>query len=175
MDDFYVFPPRPDDIMHYGIKRKSGRFPWGSGERPYQGMSLSERRAAKDLKVGKERLANRIKRANEVANTDYYSKKVGWENTEKAGEQHRKVKEIKDISNEILSDEKRTRDLGRYTRNARRWTVGLTTAASGSVATIGSAFVVGFLEAPAGAVTIPLTGAGVIAKIGYDYYQKTKY
>ena len=25
-----------DDILHYGIKRKSGRYPWGSGENPYQ-------------------------------------------------------------------------------------------------------------------------------------------
>ena len=29
---------RTDDyIMHYGTKRHSGRYPWGSGERPYQG------------------------------------------------------------------------------------------------------------------------------------------
>lgn len=25
-----------DYIAHYGIKRKSGRYPWGSGKRPYQ-------------------------------------------------------------------------------------------------------------------------------------------
>ena len=25
-----------DDILHYGTKRKSGRYPWGSGENPYQ-------------------------------------------------------------------------------------------------------------------------------------------
>lgn len=33
---FYSFPIRPEDILHYGVKRKSGRYPWGSGERPYQ-------------------------------------------------------------------------------------------------------------------------------------------
>ena len=27
-----------DDLFHYGIKRKSGRYPWGSGENPYQRM-----------------------------------------------------------------------------------------------------------------------------------------
>lgn len=27
---------KDDDILHYGIKRKSGRYPWGSGENPYQ-------------------------------------------------------------------------------------------------------------------------------------------
>lgn len=25
-----------DDLKHYGIKRRSGRYPWGSGENPYQ-------------------------------------------------------------------------------------------------------------------------------------------
>ena len=24
-------------LMHFGIKHKSGRYPWGSGDRPYQG------------------------------------------------------------------------------------------------------------------------------------------
>lgn len=33
----YVQPEKPDEIFHYGVKRRSGRYPWGSGERPYQG------------------------------------------------------------------------------------------------------------------------------------------
>lgn len=32
----YAYPKRPDEIYHYGIKRRSGRYPWGSGKRPYQ-------------------------------------------------------------------------------------------------------------------------------------------
>ena len=28
--------PDLDELMHYGIKRRSGRYPWGSGENPYQ-------------------------------------------------------------------------------------------------------------------------------------------
>ena len=29
-----------DDVLeHYGIKRRSGRYPWGSGDRPYQKSS----------------------------------------------------------------------------------------------------------------------------------------
>lgn len=27
---------RDDILMHYGTKRHSGRYPWGSGENPYQ-------------------------------------------------------------------------------------------------------------------------------------------
>lgn len=26
----------PDDLEHYGVKRRSGRYPWGSGDNPYQ-------------------------------------------------------------------------------------------------------------------------------------------
>ena len=28
--------PSLDELMHYGIKRRSGRYPWGSGDNPYQ-------------------------------------------------------------------------------------------------------------------------------------------
>lgn len=42
-------PIAEDILMHYGVKRRSGRFPWGSGENPYQhsGDFLSR---VKDLK-----------------------------------------------------------------------------------------------------------------------------
>lgn len=29
-------PEHEQDVAHYGIKRRSGRYPWGSGENPYQ-------------------------------------------------------------------------------------------------------------------------------------------
>ena len=29
-------PVALDILMHYGIKRRSGRYPWGSGDNPYQ-------------------------------------------------------------------------------------------------------------------------------------------
>lgn len=25
-----------DELMHYGMPRRSGRYPWGSGKEPYQ-------------------------------------------------------------------------------------------------------------------------------------------
>ena len=28
--------PSFDELMHYGTKRHSGRYPWGSGDNPYQ-------------------------------------------------------------------------------------------------------------------------------------------
>ena len=27
------------ELKHYGIPRRSGRYPWGSGENPYQSLS----------------------------------------------------------------------------------------------------------------------------------------
>lgn len=32
----YQDKPPIDELMHYGIKRRSGRYPWGSGKEPYQ-------------------------------------------------------------------------------------------------------------------------------------------
>ena len=29
-------PIAQDILMHYGVKRRSGRYPWGSGDNPYQ-------------------------------------------------------------------------------------------------------------------------------------------
>lgn len=35
---FQVYEDKPpiDELMHYGVKKRSGRYPWGSGENPYQ-------------------------------------------------------------------------------------------------------------------------------------------
>lgn len=32
----YQEKPALDELMHYGVKRRSGRYPWGSGKDPYQ-------------------------------------------------------------------------------------------------------------------------------------------
>ena len=32
----YLDKPPIDELMHYGVKRRSGRYPWGSGKEPYQ-------------------------------------------------------------------------------------------------------------------------------------------
>jgi len=38
-----------DCLMHYGIPRRSGRYPYGSGERPFQGEDKEAIRAAKKI------------------------------------------------------------------------------------------------------------------------------
>lgn len=44
----YIYPPKPDEIFHFGTKEHSGRYPWGSGGRPRQ-------RLEKKLKKGFDR------------------------------------------------------------------------------------------------------------------------
>jgi len=57
-------PIAEDILMHYGVKRRSGRYPWGSGENPYQhggdflarveelqGLGKSEKEIADELRM----------------------------------------------------------------------------------------------------------------------------
>lgn len=37
-----------DELYHYGVKRRSGRYPWGSGDRPYQ--ALGYRAQSKEMR-----------------------------------------------------------------------------------------------------------------------------
>ena len=37
--DAYIGIDNSEEIAHYGVKRRSGRYPWGSGKEPYQHSS----------------------------------------------------------------------------------------------------------------------------------------
>lgn len=67
-----------DELAHYGIKRRSGRYPWGSGEDPYQhscdflgrvkemrGKGLSETKIAESMNLTTSELRTEIGLANE--------------------------------------------------------------------------------------------------------------
>lgn len=41
MNSFILYQPS-SDIYHYGIPRRSGRYPWGSGSRPFQSSEGKE-------------------------------------------------------------------------------------------------------------------------------------
>lgn len=43
-----------NELYHYGIKRRSGRYPYGSGERPYQGVEGSQKRGLLSFRKKKE-------------------------------------------------------------------------------------------------------------------------
>lgn len=60
-----------NELFHIGVKRRSGRYPYGSGERPYQD------RERKAVRVGRERLENRISKANETLSDEKKLTKFG--------------------------------------------------------------------------------------------------
>lgn len=51
-----------DELYHYGIKRRSGRYPWGSGEEPYQhsGDFLSRVETLQKSGMSEAEIANKI-------------------------------------------------------------------------------------------------------------------
>lgn len=56
--------PIADDIlMHYGVKRRSGRYPWGSGENPYQhgGDFLARVEELEALGMSQKQIADELK------------------------------------------------------------------------------------------------------------------
>lgn len=82
----YQDKPPIDELMHYGIKRRSGRYPWGSGKEPFQrsgdflsridelkGKGMSDTEIAKFLDMSttqyrvQKSLANEERRSLEVA------------------------------------------------------------------------------------------------------------
>lgn len=56
-----------EELYHYGTPRHSGRYPWGSGNRPYQGDNLGKNFGRTFERAGdKKKIAARVKR-REVA------------------------------------------------------------------------------------------------------------
>ena len=56
-------PIQEDILMHYGVKRRSGRYPWGSGENPYQhgGDFLSRVEELQSQGKSEKEIANELK------------------------------------------------------------------------------------------------------------------
>lgn len=59
----YQDKPPIDELMHYGVKRRSGRYPWGSGENPYQhsGDFLARVEELKNQGLGEKEIADTIR------------------------------------------------------------------------------------------------------------------
>lgn len=55
-------PIAEDVLMHYGVKKRSGRYPWGSGDSPYQhsGDFLSRVEELQKLGYGEKKLAEEL-------------------------------------------------------------------------------------------------------------------
>lgn len=56
------------DIRHFGIKRKSGRYPWGSGKRPYQSSPSPPRNETPEQREArKQTILKSAQSATEIA------------------------------------------------------------------------------------------------------------
>lgn len=102
MNTFYKYPIKPNEIYHYGMPERSGRYAWGSGDRPYQRLekkaSRMESRLRKrfdkfDKKIGKQQaVANKkFDKAVRKSNGMFASKKASKKAYDKAAEAQRKV------------------------------------------------------------------------------------
>lgn len=65
MSTFYTKPP--DVICHVGVLRRSGRYPWGSGKRPFQsgGGPASSKKTKKELAAEKAKETRAKNKAHE--------------------------------------------------------------------------------------------------------------
>src|SRR5699024_4757913 len=54
--------PDLDTLMHIGVKRKSGRYPWGSGENPYQSENwfLPQYEALREQGLNEKQIAEKL-------------------------------------------------------------------------------------------------------------------
>lgn len=111
-------PPGNEELYQYGIKRRSGRYPYGSGENPYQRLKVAVSRNKenmKDMTIGekrrmikadmkKQKIAIERKKAKEKA-----QKKAAKEaETQKAKEEEAKKAEAEKPASEkvkTMSDE----------------------------------------------------------------------
>lgn len=50
-----AYAPSSSYLVHYGIPKKSGRYPWGSGKRPFQGDGDSGKWFEPTVKSGKDK------------------------------------------------------------------------------------------------------------------------
>lgn len=93
---------RDDDILHYGTKRHSGRYPYGSGENPYQhsGDFLADIAQMKKSgftytdKDGKTWTGDNAIAKSMGLNSTEYRRQVSWANYERRLDQVQKAKSL---------------------------------------------------------------------------------
>lgn len=98
----YQYPIRPYEIYHYGMPERSGRYAWGTGDRPYQRLEgkairmekrLRKRFDKSDKKTSQlqEQASRHFNRANQRRNSIFKSQRkkadkefqIGYESQEK--------------------------------------------------------------------------------------------
>ena len=115
----YKYPIRSNEIYHYGIKRRSGRYPYGSGMRPYQ----DREKKIKKLNKYQDKISvyNSIKNIHEKSKTNspfmytisglrsqnYMALKIGDINLDKYKRNvNRIINELKEENDDLVITEK---------------------------------------------------------------------
>lgn len=98
----FILEPK-DSLKHYGIARRSGRYPWGSGEDPRQGDKgfLSKYESLKSQGLGETEIANRLN-----MNTTQLRNNITWARKEQREFLQNQVGVLKDagMSNVMIAE-----------------------------------------------------------------------
>jgi hypothetical protein len=95
-----------NELMHYGTPRHSGRYPYGSGDRPYQGESTAFRLKKKAESLGKSIKAARTKHKRRKAAAKARQAKIDKAKKAEALEKNKKNPNwVKSHMNELTNDE----------------------------------------------------------------------
>lgn len=157
---YAIIIEQKDDLMHVGKGhddnppgRGSGRYPYGSGERPFQGekKSLSER-------VGEKRLSRRLDRT--ALKNDRYAVKAGIKNNLMS----LNMGTLNEQTRNILSDPERVRRIGSGTILRRIGSNAITTAA-----VTGAIFIAG-----TGVLEIPIVAGAALIPVGMNFIYNMK-
>lgn len=114
---------KPDEeLYHFGIKRRSGRYPYGSGDRPFQSIKSATKRKALTAAVKKKIRDTAREKAQERSDIDKQAGKLAsseYKEAERIKTARRRTKRnVRSLSDaelkksiERLRDEKTLRDL----------------------------------------------------------------
>lgn len=109
-----------DDVvlMHYGIKRRSGRYPWGSGEDPYQHDSRDFLGRVEELKSkGWTETPDNIKKEFGLTTTQYRTEKAICKDARRM----LSVARAKALKQDGLNDSQIGREMGVNESTVRSW------------------------------------------------------
>lgn len=97
------------ELYHIGVKRRSGRYPWGSGERPYQsggGPSGGKRFGLPNITVKKKKKLDKepepVKKKNKPDKEPEPVKKENKPNNSKSSSSSGQKKSVKDMTDDEL-------------------------------------------------------------------------
>jgi DNA-binding CsgD family transcriptional regulator len=110
-------PIAEEILMHYGIKRRSGRYPWGSGDEPYQHSSDFLARVEMLKKNGWEETPENIKKEFGLTTTQYRAEKALATSSRRA----QNVAKAKSLKEDGLSTTEIGRRMGVNESTVRSW------------------------------------------------------